>query len=288
MSLHTNIEWTDASWNPVTGCTKVSPGCRNCYAERDWVRLASNENAKAYYGRKFTDVMCHPERLDQPLRWQKQRMVFVNSMSDLFHEKVPFEFLDEVFSTMALSRQHVFQVLTKRPERMLDYFRSGRVAGVREGFVDWGWGETRWPLPNVWLGVSVEDRQYGVPRIELLRQAPAAMRFLSVEPLLDDVGSLDLCGIGFLIADGESGVRARPMSADWMRSVRDQCIAQGVPFFFKQWGEWAPAPGNEIGDKPVRIWPDGDSSIRSGRRAAGRALDGREWSQFPKNMGAGD
>lgn len=241
MSDKTGIEWTKggATWNPVTGCTKVSPGCKFCYAERDWGRLAAprlfgSGKSNVYTGRDFTDVRCHPERLDQPLRWQKPRHVFVNSMADLFHESVPFEFIDEVFSTMARATRHVFQVLTKRHQRMLEYFDYRRSMTGPDGYVDWGWGETRWPLPNVWMGVSVEDREYGLPRIEALRRVPAVVRFLSIEPLLEDVGTLDLTGIQWVIVGGESGPRARGMHPDWVRSVRDQCVAAGVPLFFKQ------------------------------------------------------
>lgn len=195
MADKTNIAWTGATWNPVTGCSKVSAGCKHCYAERDWVRL---KHLPVYVGREFTDVACHQDRLDQPLRWKRPRMVFVNSMSDLFHECVPNEFIDQVFAVMALSKQHVFQVLTKRPERMLRYMhRLGRSAQLLDkGARSLGYTlafEGRflvsWPIPNVWLGVSVEDQRAADERIPLLLQAPAAVRWVSAEPLL---GSVDL------------------------------------------------------------------------------------------------
>lgn len=272
MADKTEIEWTDATWNPVTGCTKVSAGCKNCYAERDWIRLKSNPAAKAYHGREFTDVQCHPERLDQPLRWRRPRRIFVNSMSDLFHEQVPFEFIDEVFATMARAKQHTFQVLTKRPDRMLAYFKSSKPSSAVDGFMDWGWGETVWPLPNVWMGVSVEDRRHGVQRIEKLRAVPAVVRFVSAEPLLEDLGDFSLDGIDWVIAGGESGAQARPMPVNAVRGIRDRCLAAGADFFFKQWGEWG----------PTGVVPNGVERV--GRKASGATLDGIEWRQFPKNV----
>ncbi len=194
MSDKTGIAWTDATWNPVTGCSKVSQGCKNCYAEREWGRLSANPKAMAYYGRAFTDIACHEDRLDQPLRWKKPRMIFVNSMSDLFHEDVPDDFIDRVFAVMALAENHTFQVLTKRPERMLRWFDPGfdnrehavgqamREIAAARGGDDAGLPE--WPLPNVWLGVSVEDHATADERIPLLLQAPAAVRWVSAEPLI--------------------------------------------------------------------------------------------------------
>lgn len=272
MSDHTGIQWTSATWNPVTGCSKVSQGCKNCYALRDWPRLSKNPRSP-YYGRAFTDVQCHPERLDQPLRWKRPRRVFVNSMSDLFHEDVPFEFIDQVFAVMALAHQHVFQVLTKRPERLREYlasrFRPGRIADAmvglqpdRKGRI----GRTRygddWPLPNVHLGVSIEDQATADERIPLLLDTPAAVRWVSAEPLLGAVdfrnvarqhgyASDVLAGhrhdfgvpmenlpsrIDWIVVGGESGPKARPCDVEWIRSVVRQCQAVGVPAFVKQLG----------------------------------------------------
>ena len=462
------IEWTDATWNPVTGCTKVSAGCKNCYAERLF--------PKVYPGRKFTDVQCHPERLEQPLRWRKPRRVFVNSMSDLFHKAVPDEFIDQVFAVMALCSQHEFQCLSKRPKRMMEYINgqgrdfsiareigrirdrrtgtdlatkeaarlsasawsgerlseAGRNAPVQtskggishkrrispynnddqreencngsascdlgpsqwttntgrtddqprerpqvgelagksgigdllgtedtcdrgssqkemeaqgivtsqnppnrsrcvgdqatQGNGDHGQGacgeirneqkghvcnllqedlETHlvWPLPNAWLGVSIEDQATADERIPLLLQTPAAVRFVSYEPALAPIAlrdewmhlgcrpTMDLPpGSGkcdWLICGGESGPKARPMHPDWARSVRDQCQAAGVPFFFKQWGEYC-WPGQMSED----TWREVDAVVnlagipgkpyRVGKKKAGRLLDGKKWSEFPK------
>lgn len=233
----TTIQWTDKTWNPVTGCTKVSQGCKNCYAERVFPRA---------YGkvREFTDVQCHPERLDQPLRWKKPQRIFVNSMSDLFHESIPDEFIDSVFDTMYKTPRHTFQVLTKRPQRMLEFLKHHFGSFKWKGQLVPAW------LSNVWLGVSVEDQPTADERIPLLLQTPAAVRFLSCEPLL---GSLDITAIrrthadGFMrpldgrfrkldwiICGGESGPHARPMQEEWARSLMQQCKAAGVPFFMKQ------------------------------------------------------
>ncbi len=192
MSDKTGIAWTNSTWNPITGCSKVSQGCKNCYAEREWGRLSANPNAKSYYGRAFTDVTCHEDRLDQPLRWKKPRMIFVNSMSDLFHEDVPDAFIDKVFAVMALAEKHTFQVLTKRPDRMRDYLsmkkREDLIGDVAMPQVSAGnFGVLEWPLPNVWLGVSVEDQATADDRIPLLLRAPAAVRWVSAEPLLNFV-----------------------------------------------------------------------------------------------------
>ena len=233
--MGTRIEWTDEIWNPVTGCSHVSEGCRNCYAERLALRKLqpydtglpwTKQNAEA-------NVKLHPERLEIPLRWKRPRRVFVNSMSDLFHEHVPVEFVDCVFKSMAFCLHHTFQVLTKRPERMCVYAKGGV---ERAGLV------RSWPLPNVHLGVSVENQETVGKRIPLLLETPAAVRFVSAEPLL---GLIDLsphikagAGIDQVIVGGESGPGARPMHPQWARSIRDQCIEMGVAFFFKQWGEW--------------------------------------------------
>lgn len=237
-----SIEWTEHTWNPVTGCTKLSPGCKHCYAETMARRLKAM--GAAGYANGF-ELVLHPERLEQPLRRKSPTTYFVNSMSDLFHEKVPDRFIDQVLAVCRQTPQHTYQVLTKRGARLPKYFAK------------------RACPDNVWLGVSVEDRKYGVPRIDELRKVNARTRFLSVEPLLEDVGELDLNGIHWVIVGGESGAKARPMEAAWADSVRRQAIAQGVAFFFKQWGAWG---------------PDG---VRRDKKRNGRELAGRRWDQFP-------
>jgi protein gp37 len=234
------IEWTDATWNPVTGCTKISPGCDNCYAERFAERFRGTPGHPFEPG---FDLTLRPERLKQPLSWRTPKMIFVNSMSDLFHKDIPGEFKDHVFDVMEEADWHVFQVLTKRSSLMRDYLRRR-------------YGAQRGPH-HMWFGVSVEDGTKQ-SRIRHLRETPAGMRFLSVEPLIGPVGTVDLTGIDWVIVGGESGPRARPMDPDWARQVRDQCLAIGIPFFFKQWGGLRPKSG-------------------------GRLLDGREWSEFPKS-----
>lgn len=274
------IEWTDETWNPVTGCTKVSQGCKHCYAEREWARLSANPKATAYFGRSFGDVQCHPERLEQPLRWKRPRRIFVNSMSDLFHEDVPVDFIAQVFDAMARCPQHTFQILTKRAARMQFLM----------------WSELDWkPLPNVWIGVSVEDQSTADERIPLLLQTPAAVRWVSAEPLLGPVdlefGEIDIAlekdgfgnsailgGIDWVVVGGESGPKARPMHPDWARSLRDQCAAVGVPFLFKQWGEWATGAN---GDYSQHKWVDGSVSYRCGKKASGRLLDGVQHDGYP-------
>jgi protein gp37 len=291
----TAIEWTDKVWNPVTGCTKVSQGCKNCYAETIAGRFWAKQYPKNEDGsdRTFTDVRLHPERLEQPLSWKKPQKVFVNSMSDLFHKDVSFWFILQAFEVMVNAKQHTFQVLTKRPDRMLEFFKwldepQNEPAGAT--FI------TGWPVPNVWLGVSVEDSKNKV-RIDALRKTPAAVRFLSLEPLLEDLGELDLTGIHWVICGGESGPNARPMHPEWVRSIRDQCVSAEVPFFFKQWGQWKPLDGSAgktetLGHGSIRIVFDGPGktqldkgwihALGCGKKAAGKLLDGREWSEFPK------
>lgn len=215
MATSSNIEWTEMTWNPVTGCTKVSPGCKHCYAETLARRLKAM-GAPGY--ENGFEVSLLPERLDQPRRRKKPTMYFVNSMSDLFHEKVPFEFIDRVFEVIAATPQHTYQILTKRALRMAKYFRARRCP------------------ENAWLGVSVENRKYGLPRIEELRTINATVRFLSVEPLLEDLGEFDLQDISWVIVGGESGRKARPMRREWAESVRLQAERAGAAFFFKQWG----------------------------------------------------
>ena len=233
------IEWTDATWNPVTGCTKISPGCAHCYAESITLRF---KRGGPYLPGKTT-IKLHHDRLDAPSKWRSPRLVFVNSMSDLFHEEVPFEFIEKVFDCMREYDQHTYQLLTKRPERMLKYFR-------------WR-GNLHWPS-HVWAGVSVENQYWADRRIPFLSELPARVRFLSVEPLLK---STELCNylssIHWVIVGGESGVRSRPMKPEWVRHIRDECIDAEVPFFFKQWG------GRH-------------------NKAGGRQLDGRTWDQMPE------
>lgn len=291
MSDKTKIEWTDATWNPVTGCTKVSPGCDHCYAETIAHRFAGT---KAYPN--GFDVTLHPERLNQPLRWTRPRRVFVNSMSDLFHKDIPDHYIARVFAVMALAERHTFQVLTKRHGRMRSLLSNQMFRGDVSWWMDvfheeemtprqarrhgWPMGEDGlgvvWPLPNVWLGISVEDQQRADLRIPALLDTPAAVRFLSCEPLLgpvdlrqsfakyrpgdehpwDDVELKARDVLHWVIAGGESGPGARPMHPDWARSLRDQCQTAGVAFHFKQWGEWAPDEWtDEDGDRHVGTKP---------------------------------
>jgi protein gp37 len=235
-----SIEWTESTWNPVTGCTKVSPGCAHCYAETFAERFRGVPGHP--YERGF-ELQLRPERLQIPLRWRRPRLVFVNSMSDLFHEDIPDDFVQMVFNTMRTASNHTFQILTKRHERLQELAQR-----------------IEWP-PNVWMGVSIENRRF-VHRADALRRVPAAIRFVSAEPLLGPLNGLDLRGIHWLIAGGESGARHRPMQAEWVRDLRDKCISEGVAFFFKQWG---------------------------GRysKAGGRELDGRQWSEMPQIMARG-
>ncbi len=214
MALRSCIEWTEATWNPVTGCTKVSAGCANCYAERMARRLQAM--GQPNYRNGF-DVTVHEHMLDRPLGWKIPQVVFVNSMSDLFHEDVPLEFIQRVFATMRAASWHIFQVLTKRSERLLEVGQ-----------------DINWP-ENVWMGVSIESAEYRC-RLDHLRRVDAAVKFTSLEPLIASVGELDLTGIDWVICGGESGPGARPMREQWAVDVRDQCLDAGVPFFFKQWG----------------------------------------------------
>jgi protein gp37 len=330
MSAKTGIEWTDATWNPVVGCSRVSAGCKNCYAFRmhDMRHKAKVAGAKLpdQYAHPFTTIQPIAPRISLPLMWKKSRLIFVNSTSDLFHEDVPFDFILGVWNTMALSPQHTYQILTKRARRMLGFFEWLK-EGMRERGLD-EWEKGAEVLKNVWLGVSVENQGAADERIPLLLQVPAAVRFLSCEPLL---GSLDLSPYLFasgsdgepaprnepplpclhwIIAGGESGPGARPMHPDWARALRDQCQAAGVPFFFKQWGEWAPVYDRDIEDPdwrrcdiikartPKGQWLNlaggqgfhGDRVVRMGRvgkKAAGRLLDGVEWNEYPKPAPAG-
>uniref|UniRef100_Q01S54 Phage Gp37Gp68 family protein n=1 Tax=Solibacter usitatus (strain Ellin6076) TaxID=234267 RepID=Q01S54_SOLUE len=214
MAIKSSIEWTEATWNPSTGCDAISPGCENCYAERMSHRLKAMGQNKYRNGFKLT---THPKTLELPLTWKKPQRIFVNSMSDLFHDQVPLEYIQQVFSTMRRAHWHEFQVLTKR---------SGRVLAVNE--------QIDWP-PNVWMGVSVESAAFK-SRIDHLRKTDARVKFLSLEPLIGDLGSLELAKIDWVIVGGESGPGARPMKSLWVDGIRQQCGAASVPFFFKQWG----------------------------------------------------
>ena len=230
MADNSAIEWTDATWNPVTGCTKVGPGCDNCYAERFAERFRGV--AGHPYEQGF-DLTLRQERLAQPAHWRRPRMIFVNSMSDLFHKKVPASFIDQVFDTMEFADQHVYQVLTKRSSRLAKY--------VNQRY-------SEMPVPeHIWLGVSVEDQQRA-KRIAHLQRTNATVRFLSVEPLLSRVGPVDLAGIAWVIVGGESGPGARPMDINWAREIRDQCAEQEVRFFFKQWGGKTSKSGGRLLD----------------------------------------
>jgi protein gp37 len=342
------IEWTDATWNPVVGCSKISDGCKGCCALRDALRLAGNPNEKI---RELYSTVTSPEthnwtgvtklnerHLEDPLRWKRPRRIFVNYMSDLFHESIPDEWIDKIFAVMALAPQHTFQILTKRPERMQYYFKSWLTGvGRRDRFLDVANHANiipadlrkRWPLPNVWIGVSVEDQKTADERIPLLLQTPAAVRWISAEPLLGpiniekwlcncpvkcehDGGSISCSIDGYLdwvVPGGESGADARPMHPNWARSLRDQSVAAGVPFLFKQWGEWSPEDGGPIALNRIALFNEGDNGdeaiyIRDlederkenwaeyqtsddvfmyhvGKKAAGRMLDGREWNEYP-------
>ncbi|MDP9470028.1 MAG: phage Gp37/Gp68 family protein [Chloroflexota bacterium] len=239
MGSQSNIEWTEATWNPLTGCTKVSPGCKHCYAERLSKRLQAMGHPNYANGFKLT---LHEHAVELPLRWKQPRTIFVNSMSDLFHRDVPTEFILKVFDVMGRADWHRFQVLTKRPERLLELTP-----------------QLRW-RPNIWMGVSVENRRY-VHRIDLLKQTGASVKFLSLEPLLGPLPNLDLGGIDWAIVGGESGPGARPMDEAWVLDIRDQCLTAGVAFFFKQWG-----------------------GVQ--KKRAGRLLQGRTWDEMPASSPA--
>lgn len=239
MAAQTDIEWTDSTWNPVSGCTKLSPGCDHCYAERIAERFRGTPDHP--FQRGF-DLTLREHKLREPLSWRRPRRVFVNSMSDLFHKDIPRQFVDRVFDTMEQANWHVYQVLTKRSSLMRNYINRRYADGKAP--------------PHIWLGVSIEDRK-SLGRLKHLAQAQAAIRFVSFEPLLEDLGELTLDGVDWVIAGGESGPRARPVDADWIRSIRNQCRTSGVAFFFKQWG--------------------GTTS-----KAGGNQLDGQTWKQYPQ------
>ena len=244
MSRNSKIEWTDTTWNPVRGCKKVSPGCAHCYAETFAERFRGVPGHP--YEQGF-DLRLVPEKLREPFTWTAPRMIFVNSMSDLFQDGVPDAFIDDVAKVMHETEWHTYQVLTKRADRMRDLLQTR----LRPYALDL----------HIWWGVSVENRRHGLPRIQALQDSPVAVRFLSVEPLLEDLGTLDLHGISWVIVGGESGRGARPMKQEWVVSLRDQCAAAGVPFFFKQWG-----------------------GVR--KRETGRTLDGSTYDAFPERPAA--
>jgi protein gp37 len=242
MSLGTAIEWTDATWNPVRGCTKVSPGCKHCYAE------VFAERFRGVPGHPYEqgfDLRIVPEKLAEPLKWMTPKMIFVNSMSDLFQDGIPDKYIEAVAKVMVKADWHTYQVLTKRSKRMSSLL-AGRLQFAAQS-------------SHIWWGVSVEDKKYGLPRIADLQESPAKVRFLSIEPLLEGLGSMDLTGIHWAIVGGESGHGARPLKPEWVTSIRDQCSSANVPFFFKQWG-----------------------GVR--KKTAGRLLDGHTYDEFPERQ----
>jgi protein gp37 len=243
MATKSRIEWTEQTWNPTTGCTKISPGCKHCYAEIMAWRLQAM-GASGYDG--GFKLAFHPDRLSQPLSRRAPTTYFVNSMSDLFHERIPDAFLDEVMSVIRRTPHHTYQILTKRAQRLPQYFAKRQCPA------------------NVWLGVSVENRRYGVPRIDHLMQVEAQVRFLSAEPLLEDLRVIDLDGIHWVIVGGESGHRARPMRAEWVENIQRQAQAAGAAFFFKQWGTW------------------GADGRKRDKKTNGRVFNGRTWDDTPR------
>lgn len=327
MSARSEIEWTTHTWPVTRGCTRKRVECDNCYAmgmahRFDWgrhltrrhtVRLPVIGSDKRRTVEDMVDwnstVDLVHDVLDQPLRWREAAKIFVCSGSDLFHPKVPFDFLEIVFGVMAVADRHTFQILTKRPERMAEFLGWLETGGSRIGqdhrpgpsdlvhsaafthfsqlgarrFADrvWNHGRSPWPLPNVWCGTSVGIRD-AKPRVDALRKVPAAVRFLSIEPLLEDLGELDLSGVGWVIVGGESGTRARPMHPDWARSIRDQCESAGVPFFYKQHGAFGPAEQFENCGGRRHVFEDGQEVIRVGKKKAGRQLDGKLHDAMPE------
>lgn len=243
MTTTSRIEWTEQTWNPAVGCTKISSGCKHCYAETMAKRLKAMGTPG--YENGFA-LQILPQRLLDPIKRKKPTVYFVNSMSDLFHDRIPDSYIEQVFEVIEQTPQHTYQILTKRAARMARYFKNRSVPD------------------NAWLGVTVENRKHGVPRIDYLRKVPARIRFLSIEPLLEDIGALDLKSIQWVIVGGESGPKARPMKQEWADSVRLQCAKQKVAFFFKQWGGWG---------------ADGQKRAKS---ANGRELNGRTWDEMPR------
>jgi len=243
MSTKTSIEWTEQTWNPAVGCSKVSPGCAHCYAEVMARRLKAMRVKGYENGFRLTLL---PRRLEEPIRRKQPTVYFVNSMSDLFHEEIPDSYLRQVMAVMRQASIHTFQILTKRAERMAEFLRLEK------------------PPRNVWVGVTVENRAHGLPRLDALRRISAPIRFVSAEPLLEDLGEIDLAGVDWVIVGGESGPKARPMKREWVLNIKRQCDEQGVDFFFKQWGGWGP-----------------DGQKRS-KKHNGRMLEGRNWGAAPR------
>jgi len=241
----TKIEWTEETWNPTTGCTKVSSGCKNCYAEVMANRLKAMGTPGYENGFDFSLL---PERLDQPLKKKKPTKYFVNSMSDLFHEQMPEEYLNKIIDVIKITPQHIYQILTKRENRMYDYFLDKDIPS------------------NIWLGVSVENKADGLPRINKLRNLKASIKFLSVEPLLEDLDYMDLEGIDWVIVGGESGVKARPMKEEWVLNIKKQCQDQNTAFFFKQWGAW------------------GVDGVKRSKKVNGRLLAGKTFEEYPESL----
>ena len=237
------IEWTEQTWNPSAGCTKISAGCQNCYAETMAIRLQAM-GVKGYEnGFKFNIV---PNRLNDPLKKKKPTVFFVNSMSDIFHKDMPLDYLDKIFNVIEQTPQHTYQILTKRADRMLEYFSHRKV------------------YENIWLGVTVENKKEGLPRIDFLRNIKASVLFLSIEPLLEDLGEINLSNIDWVIVGGESGNKARPMAKEWVLNIKQQCEKNDVAFFFKQWGTW------------------GADKVKRNKKLNGKELDGKIWQQFPE------
>ncbi|WAK04465.1 DUF5131 family protein [Methylobacter sp. YRD-M1] len=245
MSTKSKIEWTEQTWNPATGCTKISPGCKYCYAEVMAKRLQAM-NVKGYENGFNLSIL--PERLTEPLKRKKPTIYFVNSMSDLFHEEIDDDFIEQVFSVISQASQHQFQILTKRAERLAEFFDNRKIPS------------------NAWLGVTVENKEHGLSRIDYLRKVNAKIRFLSCEPLLEDLGNINLKGIDWVIVGGESGAKARPMNTEWAENLQRQCEKQGVKFFFKQWGGW------------------GADGKKRPKKANGRELNGRVFNEMPMNL----
>ncbi|MFA6713927.1 MAG: phage Gp37/Gp68 family protein [Victivallales bacterium] len=237
------IEWTEQTWNPSAGCTKISPGCKNCYAETMAIRLQAMGVEGYENGFDFNIVTS---RLNEPIKKRKPTVFFVNSMSDIFHEKMPIEYLDKIFEVIKKTPHHTYQILTKRANNMYDYLSQRAI------------------LPNIWLGVTVEDRKHGLPRIDKLRQLKANVLFLSMEPLLEDLGIINLEHIDWVIVGGESGNRARPMDENWVLNIKQQCKDKDVAFFFKQWGTW------------------GADKVKRNKKENGKILNGQIWQQFPE------
>jgi protein gp37 len=294
MADHSNIEWTEATWNPIVGCSILSPGCTNCYAMKMAARIEKMHPGTHYAGTTKPSkagpvwtgklALAPAHILTQPLRWKKPRTIFVNSMGDLFHEDVPDEWIVEVFTIMAIADHHTFQVLTKRPDRARDFLEpSDRLEDLYANWHTYSGGAAEvysWPLHNVWIGASAEDQQRYDQRRRYLEETPAAKRFWSIEPMLGPIDmNIRFVKPDWVIVGGESGAEARPMHPDWARSIRDQCDGAGVPFFFKQWGNYLTA-GQLMADG--RPWsPASGNRLHAQKSLAGRFLDGVEHNAMP-------